>query len=258
MINKPKRTFAFAFLALGVWASSSAYQAQSNASNIDNTHVLTEKLASSTPTLDEIQPRETLPEVEELPVPTYTPVVSTLLSSKLYSFVTLGPDGLPARWDPCSSLTWRIDWSNTPKGFPKKSFKRSAINAMRQIRKATGLQIRMSDSTAVPSILVKFARTKDMPGPDVLGYASVKVSRDNSKILHADIVLDATAPQRPDVNWGSWKNVVLHEMGHAVGLNHAEDESQVMFMFTNRSEKFLSGDLTALRIIGAANGCLSD
>ena len=114
----------------------------------------------------------------------------------------------------------------------------------------------MSDSTAVPSILVQFARTKDMPGPDVLGYASVSVSRDNSKILHADIILDATAPQRPDVLWVSWKNVVLHEMGHAVGLNHAEDESQVMFMFSNGTEKFLGGDLTALHIVGAANGCL--
>jgi|694.fasta_scaffold02028_28 hypothetical protein len=255
MINKPKSAYALVCLVLGVLASSFTYQEQSNALN-NNTYTLVEKFASSTPEANELQPRENLPTVEELPAPTYTPVVSTLLSSKLYAFVRLGPDGLPARWDPCSSLTWRIDWSNTPKGFPKKSFKRNAINAMRQIRKATGLQIRMSDSTAVPSILVQFARTKDMPGEDVLGYAAVSVSRDNSKILHADIVLDATAPQRPDVSWVSWKNVLLHEMGHAVGLNHAEDESQVMFEFSNGTEKFLSGDLTALSIVGAANGCL--
>lgn len=258
MINKTKSLCAFAFLALGMWASSSTYQAQSDASNITKTHVLTEKLASSTPIADELQPRDSLPDVVQLPVPTYSPIVTTLFSSDLYSFVTFGPNGLPARWDPCSSLTWRIDWSDAPKGFPKKSFKLSAINAMRQIRKATGLSIHMSDSTPAPSILIKFARTSDMPGEDVLGYAAVSVSDDNSKILHVDIVLDATAPQRPDVLWVSWKNVVLHEMGHAVGLNHAKDSSQVMFEFSNGTEKFLSGDLAALRIIGAANGCLGD
>ena len=247
MINKKQGVSALIIMALGLWASSSSHQA-TDITPTHSSYVLAESAENGL---------QGIVEQWDFANPAATQVAAPVVVAKSqYSFVTIGSKGLPARWDPCAPLTWRIDWGNAPKGFPKKHFKRTAINAMRQIRKATGLQIRMSDSTAAPSILVKFARTNEMPGEDVLGYALVNVSDDRSAILHADIVLDATAPSNHRIGWYGWKNVLLHEMGHAVGLNHAEDESQVMFEFSNGTEMFLSGDLTALRIVGAANGCL--
>jgi hypothetical protein len=250
MINKKQGASALVIMAFGLWASSSSHQALTN-SPTHSSYVLAESAENGLQGIVE-QWDFANPAVTQVVAPA-APVV---VARSQYSFVTIGSKGLPARWDPCTSLTWRIDWSNAPKDFPKKHFKRAAINAMRQIRKATGLQIRMSESESVPSILVKFARTNDMPGEDVLGYALVNVSDDRTEILHADIVLDATAANNHRIGWYGWKNVILHEMGHAVGLNHAEDESQVMFEFSNGTENFLSGDLTALRIVGAANGCL--
>jgi len=270
MITRQKGAFALAFVSLGIGASSSSYTTHDNTSTKSGTatYILAESTGNGYSGLTEnwenlgpadLQPTETRPEAVPAPavetVPDALPVV--LLPSTKYSFLTVARNGAPARWNPCSTLTWRIDFSGVPKGFSKKAFKRTAIESMRQIRKATGLQIRLiTDRTATPSILVRFARTKDMPGDDVLGYASVSVGGVGDEIVLADIVLDATAPLRDDVSWLGWKTVVLHEMGHAVGLSHAEDSSQVMFEFSNGEEKFRLGDLTALHMVGATNGCL--
>lgn len=273
MITRSKSAFALAFVSLGIWASSSSSTSHTNTSTHpehtatyifadsagDGSSGMTERWDFAAPS--DLQPTE--PQPEAVPAPAAepaqdaTPVVLLPTSTK-YSFLAFGRSGLPARWNPCSTLTWRIDFSGIPKGFPKKAFKRTAVESMRQIRKATGLPIKLSsDVTTVPSILVKFAQTKDMPGEDVLGYAGVAVNSDNAEIVHVDIVLDGSAPRRDDILWLGWKNVVLHEMGHAVGLSHAEDSSQVMFAFANTAEKFLSGDLTALHMVGATNGCLN-
>lgn len=273
MITRSKGAFALAFVSLGIWASSSSYAAHANTStNPEHTTTyvfaesadngssgLTERwdfAGPSDPYHAETQP-EVVPAPAAEPAQGATPVVLLPTSTK-YSFLAFGRSGLPARWNPCSTLTWRIDFSGVPKGFSKKVFKRTAVESMRQIRKATGLPIKLSsDVTTVPSILVKFAQTKDMPGEDVLGYAGVAVSSDNAEIVHVDIVLDGSAPRRNDILWLGWKNVVLHEMGHAVGLSHAEDSSQVMFAYATTAEKFLRGDLTALHVVGATNGCLN-
>ena len=51
---------------------------------------------------------------------------------------------------------------------------------------------------------------------------------------------------------------LLHELGHAVGLNHAKQPQEVMYPVISDStaNHYNAGDLTGLRLVGRSAGCI--
>jgi hypothetical protein len=49
--------------------------------------------------------------------------------------------------------------------------------------------------------------------------------------------------------------VLLHEMGHALGLGHVPDQPDVMNPVDQGYTEYQPGDLNGLRLLGAAEGC---
>ena len=56
----------------------------------------------------------------------------------------------------------------------------------------------------------------------------------------------------------TWVPIVLHEMGHVLGLDHVTDNNQVMYSGEYGSDQptYGLGDLAGLYAVGAAQGCL--
>jgi hypothetical protein len=73
------------------------------------------------------------------------------------------------------------------------------------------------------------------------------------------ITLNAEARLLPGYDVGAtWGDLVLHELGHVVGLAHVTDEGQIMFESIQRGPGELgSGDLSGLRRLGRDAGCVS-
>ena len=55
---------------------------------------------------------------------------------------------------------------------------------------------------------------------------------------------------RPDNGWWQAQAIVLHELGHLVGLNHVNDTSRLMAPRNNGQLMFATGDLEGLRRLG--------
>jgi hypothetical protein len=72
------------------------------------------------------------------------------------------------------------------------------------------------------------------------------------------ITLNAEARLLPGYDVGAtWGDLVLHELGHVVGLAHVEDDGQIMFESIQRGPGELGrGDLEGLRRLGRDAGCV--
>ena len=166
-------------------------------------------------------------------------------------------DSGAGRWNPCQVVYWKMNTDS----YTKKRFSQ-VVQAVRQLRRATGLTVRYAGLTTPEEIeslepgviTVSFVSPADMP-KDVVGTAGVAqdlFSRGGG-ILRADvrIALHTAYDSR-----AGYVPVLLHELGHAVGLGHSSDKRSVMYAYQNGAARYNRNDLTGLRSVGAVNGCV--
>jgi hypothetical protein len=206
-----------------------------------------------------------------------------------YAFLSQQAPGSPiARWNPCQAITYRVNDGRASAGALA-----DVQEALHRVTSVTGLQFAYQGTTTVipgakgaqyPSdteLIVAWARPGDssfMParaagqgGPAGEGGASWVAAKDAhghawGKIVQGYVVLDATLPLAggfgagPATGWqGTRGQLLMHEIGHSVGLDHPKIADQAQIMYPTLSRKYAgwgAGDLTGLRILGTASGCL--
>lgn len=196
-----------------------------------------------------------------------------------------------ARWNPCRPITYRVNLAGAPKGAAA-----DVDRAVAQIATATGLRFTKAGSTTVvPGSRGKDVLDRYPKGTDVViaytrpgrsGYLrktansrtlgvggafyeqNVKQTGGRSwhRIVQGYLVLDATQKLPGGFGTGNvhgyqgtWGQVLMHELGHVVGLDHPtiKDARQIMYPQTTRKPAVWgAGDLTGLRLLGTSSGCL--
>ena len=174
--------------------------------------------------------------------------------------------GAPVRWNPCVPLRYAVNLGGYDPSF------RPVINeAVERLQAATGLPlVPVGDSTYMPNngngaqfpaatadmvIALGDEVQSDLVLGNVIGRAGILFG---SSIVRASVVIDmgtvgANDPWSP-VGVGP---VLLHELAHAVGLDHVNDPTQLMNASASGSgpRTYGAGDLTGLWQVGAAGGC---
>lgn len=181
--------------------------------------------------------------------------------------------GAPARWDPCSVVTYRV---NTEDARPNSLA--DLREALRRVTYETGVVFREAGTTRQVPGAPRFRYDADLvvawtnggDGTTLLGgdraaaggfEHPVAGRGGRPRINQGFVVVDTTALVRMGPGFGEGETegqVLLHELGHVMGLDHIEEDHQIMRSTVQKMDAALygAGDLTGLRRIGRAAGCL--
>lgn len=218
------------------------------------------------------------------PAPTYPDGRGTSHANS-YSLENFNTDGSPVRFNPCVPIHIVTNLSEAPAGAASE-----VAEALSRLNAATGLRFVVDGSTtevpqstraAVQSrygnrwapVLVAWSRHGEsdlLPGGRTVGEGnSYAVSADNTKsarpapleYVTGQVVLDADVTAGLAQGFGAGQTIgqlLMHELGHVVGLGHTSDASQIMStdLYPIAGAWYGAGDLTGLRKVGSSGGCL--
>jgi hypothetical protein len=192
-------------------------------------------------------------------------------------------DGAPRRWDPCRPISYRIARLGAPTSARtdlREAFDRAAV--------ATGMRFEDAGAASVAplelatgtielgvtlgadiwvvwlphesfvQLLDRFGVRRDAVA---IGVPFPGSGSDEGSWIGGLIAIDAGARLRPGFSSTYAQGVVLmHEIGHVLGLAHVRDRTQVMY--SGRSpdpwvSRWGVGDLEGLRRLGAGAGCFA-
>jgi hypothetical protein len=179
--------------------------------------------------------------------------------------------GQPVRWDPCQPIHYVISGTE-----PFTGANQMLTQALTEAGTRSGLSFGyLGTSTEHPSphrasyqpdrygrtwapVLVAWTDQGAVPSLSGnvigLGGAAAAVVRGNRRLVSGLLYFDAPelslVALRAD-GYAEMRTVMLHEIGHLLGLGHVEDRSQVMYPSDGGQGDYGAGDLRGLALAGS-------
>ena len=195
-----------------------------------------------------------------------------------YRFLARDFSGDPIRWNPCEPIHYVTNLADAPPGSID-----DVTESVRRVSVATGIQfVDDGETDEEPSqrresyqpdrygeewapVLIAWVDPDDSSisfssdGHTAAGVAAPQVPSDGSDLLVSGwVAINADDPNGPGFGWiGAQGPVVLHELGHVMGLDHVKVDGELMEGAGGGVTDFGPGDLEGLRILGRSSGCLT-
>jgi hypothetical protein len=195
-----------------------------------------------------------------------------------FQFLDKTDQGLPTRWNPCEPIHYVVNASLAPPGSIT-----DVHEAVRRVSAATGIVFdyegptdekasayrksfqpdRYGDRWAPVLIAWADPAASDIPfehGGRIAAGVAVPVippTRFEDVYVSGWIALNADDPNPPGFDVpGQQGPVILHELGHLMGLGHVRAPGELMEGSGGGVVDFGPGDLEGLRRLGASGGCV--
>lgn len=193
-----------------------------------------------------------------------------------FSFLGEGADGKPLRWNPCAPIHVIVNTNEATPGALE-----DVKQALATLSSTSGLSFVVDGPTDVipqsnwystkwqgsdfPPVVIAWAKTAesdvfsdgDESGRGGPAYATIN---GETRYVTGEVILNSeqNSLYAPGFGPGMTRGtLLLHELGHLVGLNHAKDKGQVMYPYTGwfSPKDYTSADLAGLNQLGSARGC---
>lgn len=189
------------------------------------------------------------------PMPPIQPVDFPWLDTK--------DDGEPITW-PCGPIGYRIVLDGAPADaarFVREAFDRISAVSGDQFREDPPLDRLPQDRpSGYPGIVIAWVPTQGMPSggadPGVVGEAGASWAKPGYHYIsgRVRILRDWPSSSRTDFSRDGAGPVLLHEVGHALGLGHLNDPGAVMFPTSDGVVTWSDHERAALRYLNQSCG----
>jgi hypothetical protein len=190
--------------------------------------------------------------------------------------------GAPVRWNPCDTITYAVNAAGAI-----SPVRPDLTEALRRVTRATGIEFRSVGTTSETFIrayqrmryegvirkaeliliwvdhdgYTKILRLLRDPRPSIaFAKTMAGLFADQDQYFGGIVVMDADATATPGFGYRyAHGSVLLHELGHIMGLDHVRDPDQLMYSGRRPNfsvSVFGAGDLEGLRRLGEDAGCL--
>ena len=175
------------------------------------------------------------------------------------------------RWPACRPLTYRINPDKAPDGWQKlvrKALKKATQASRIRFRYVGRTHQKVRSRSRNPrgtSLVIAFLapqQTNMLNGEGVAGSGGA--TSDGHRLFNGKVVLNGPLLHQMQGGFGTGPvegiqgtqgAVVMHEIGHALGLGHAKHVTQIMYpVTTNKPATWGAGDFKGLRVLGRG-GC---
>jgi hypothetical protein len=205
-----------------------------------------------------------------------TVILVPLTRGGQYAFLETDANGSPIRWDPCRPIHYVTNLKLAP-----EIELADVQEAVRRVSAATGIRFVYDGPTSeLPQGIAPPGKTvSTRPGEDwaplLIAWVDAKqfavLSGDNPRAaalahpirgpsdfyVSGFVAVNADDHLLPGFGFGpTWGPVLLHELGHIVGLGHVPSTSELMNATENPVvTDWGKGDLEGLRLLGRQAGC---
>lgn len=183
------------------------------------------------------------------------------------------------RWNPCQTITYRLNLAKAPAGA-----KNEVRQALKRVTAQSGQRFRYLGKTRVvpdddrrnpkgTDLVIAWANPKQsswLGNTGRAGYGGAWAWRPYAKgpgyLYDGFVLLDAKLYQKFDKGFGMGKpygyagtrgQLLMHEIGHSMGMGHVRAKSQVMFPTMHDAKAIWGkGDAANLVNLGLGSGCL--
>lgn len=188
---------------------------------------------------------------------------------KAFKFYQL--NGKTVHWNRCRAIGYRVYL----KGAPAKA-KRDAQEAMRRVNKASGLKFRYRGISRTQPHRKGTGYARDtslvigwLPKERFNGNAGLGGwwANGDGGITSGFVMINRAVKLRPGFgvgqtsgtspyNVGTTGQILMHEAGHAVGLDHVKDKAQILYpQMRSRPATWGAGDYNGLKKLGRIRSC---